>query len=167
MRSDSGLILGCLRDPRNGIAGADRASQRTLRSVGLWCIFVGSIAQLAIGLLADETMVVAAVSAGWTLAWAFVRLLVLSLTAPAALQADRTLLGAVWGTGLLPFAVGLTGLTVLVAFLASSWLTYQGIRGAGASTRDAGVMTGAAFGGQAAVEVASWFGRAGTFILLA
>ena len=146
----------------SGLAIADR---RVLRSHAVW----GSAATLVgvgVALALSGTTAPAVAGAAWTVFWAFARRALLGLSAPAALTRTPRLWG-VWGVGLLPFALAVTAELRLVALAASAFVTYRAAAGAGASRRQAAWMVGLAFGGQAAVEAASWVARAGTLLLLA
>ena len=101
----------------------------------------------------------------WLIAWALARLALLRLAAPSTFPNARDAIESAWGSALLPYLLALATPLDLFALAASAALTYRGLVVVGLGRRDATRCVAWAFGGQIAVEIASWLGRSWFFLL--
>lgn len=110
---------------------------------------------------------VAAVADGARLiVWAGARLAVMRLAATGELRTRPAAVGVAWSGGLMPLALAATPYLHAVALVASAALTWRALRAGGGTKREVWSMVGAAFGGQAAVEVVAWMVRGGIIYAL-
>lgn len=132
-----------------------------LASIGVSFLLVGTVASLLFGAGGPSHFV----DIAWTAAWAPLRLAIMWLVAPRRGARLRTATLSAWGVGLAPYALAISPLTRIVAFFASAILTFRALcGGAPLARKEAFAMVLGAWGGQAAVEVASWIVRAGVVV---
>jgi hypothetical protein len=159
-------VVSYLRRPAAALAVAGPSTLRTLATVGVWCVVIGAVGGFIFSGVQGAPAAERFLAPLWTLVWAYARLFILRTSAPRPLKDDRVLLNAAWGAALVPYLLAVTPSLRLAAFAASAWYTWRGVHGAGATNSRAGAMVALAYGGQLAVEVATWFARAGAYLFL-
>jgi hypothetical protein len=174
----AGASAGAVRRAARTAAGALAASGRFLlepsaplaeedarrvATVGLVALGIGAAGTLAVARPLGTPLGTAVVAAAWMLVWAPIRLAVLRLARP---EVDRTRLTRAWSAALLPSLAGVTALLAAAALVASAWLTYAALRGAGTARHEAATAVGWAFGAQMAAEVTRWLAEGALFYVL-
>ncbi|MRR11716.1 hypothetical protein EG835_04445 [bacterium] len=91
--------------------------------------------------------------------WASARFIIIAWLMPRG-AIDRRGLSIAFCAGLLPYVAGVTAPLRVAALVASAYVTWSALRGAGVRRADADRAIGWSFGGQAGVAVVGWFGRA-------
>lgn len=143
-------------------AGSARDLDR-LKDAGAGALVVGAGLAFAVSAATGAAPARSFLAMGWTAAWALARLLILRL----ALPAGRRQAADAWGPALLPYSVAVIFPLDLLALALSARLTHRGLTALGVGRKDALRAVAWAFGGQLAVELIAWTGRAGLLALVA
>lgn len=143
------------REQRRRDADAEMPWQerRWVAPVALVALAVGVIGGVALASPGPRLLAIAAGLA--SVAWAFLRLLLMRLVPPRPSRDPRALAGA-WAVGLIVYAIALTPELRLAAWVLSGAITFFALQRLGRSRRDALWLTGIPWGTQAGVVVLSW-----------
>ena len=147
--------------PEQALSGEDPSSVRIVSRTGYVCLAVGSALAAVVTWRSGAGALAAAADAAGLLMWAGARWAVIRLAAIGKMRARSAAIDAAWAGGLLPLVAAVTPVLDVVALAASAVLTWRAIRAAGGSKRETWLTVGAAFGGQATVEIVVWLVRGG------
>ncbi|MBN2846870.1 MAG: hypothetical protein JXP72_00250 [Coriobacteriia bacterium] len=148
-----------IRSPVVAWAGGDDTVPATAAAVGISSLGFGILVGAGIALASGATLAAAVIAGLIECAWAGARLAIIVLLLDRD-GAHRGRLRTAYLAGLAPYAMALTGGLRLVALVASAYLTHRGLEGAGIDRRDATLGVAWAFGGQLAVTMLGYAGRA-------
>lgn len=152
-----------LRDARVHWRARDGAALAATAAFGLRSLAFGLLVTVAI-MLADGRPLRAGLGIVFAeLVWAGGRYAVLAtLVSPRTLRRPR--LVAAYLSGLIPYLIGVTPALRIASLVASGWLTYRGLRGAGLDRGPARTAIAWAFGGQLALTLVLGLGVAAAFL---
>ncbi len=144
--------------PEEIVTSADPQTGRLPDWTGYGCLAMGTALVAIVTLRSGAGAVAAVTDAVILVVWAAARYAVMRLAADRDLRANPRAIHAAWAGGLMPFAFAGGPILETAALAASAW---RALRAASGSARKATLVAGAAFGGQAAVEVIAWIVRGG------
>ena len=146
-----------LRDPRTHWQTRDGTAIAATAAFGIRALAFGLLTATAVLLAAEQPLRAGIGAAFAELVWAAGRYAILALLlTPRPLRRRR--LVAAYLAGLAPYLFGVTPGLRLVSLVASGWLTYRGLRGAGLAAKPARSAIAWAFGGQLALTLLLGFG---------
>lgn len=154
-------VTGFIARPEPALSGEDPRSTRIVSRTGYACLAVGSALAAVVTWRSGAGALAAGADAAGLLMWAGARWAVMRLAAVGEMRAHPTVIDAAWAGGLMPLVLAATPVFNVVALAASAVLTWRAIRAAGESKRETWLTVGAAFGGQASVELVAWIIRGG------
>jgi hypothetical protein len=137
----------------------DARDRETAAAIGLRAFAVG--VALAAWATADlgSGLVAGIVLAATELLWAGARFIIIAVMMPSGVI-DRPRLSIAFFAGLVPYLFGTTSALRILSLVASAYLTWRGLQGAGVRRLDATRAIGWSFGGQAGVIATGWLLRA-------
>lgn len=151
------LIIRPRRPGATATQGVEWVQSGWVTGVAIAALLGGVAAGVLIAPAGQPRLLAIAAGAASVL-WAALRLLLMRLSAPCPLRNARALRGA-WAVGLVAYAIGVTPELRLAAWVISGGITWYVLQKLGEERREATLLTGVAWGTQAAVVVLSWLAR--------
>jgi hypothetical protein len=152
--------------PAEMMSSDDAHSRLLVSRTGYACLAAGAAVTALLTLRGGMGPLAAATDAAWLVVWAAARYAIMRLASGETLRARPSWLAVAWAGGLIPLVLAVTPLLRAAALVASAALTWRALRAAGVPAREATVVVGWGFGGQAAVEIVAWIVRGGVIYAL-
>lgn len=152
-------IAGYLRRPRRAWEIGSLRALEAPAAFGVRAFLFGLAGGAAVALWTGTSPRLAALAAASEVVWLLARWAILAMLLPRD-TVGRDRLATAYLAGLTPYLIALTPTLRVVALILSAILTLSGLDGAGVPRKNARVAGAFAFGGQLAVGVLSWLGRA-------
>jgi hypothetical protein len=170
LREGAGRWLAAVRDfsarPERVVASEDPLPGRLVSWTGYACLAAGAVLVALTTWRSGAGALAATTDALSLIAWAAARYAIMRLAAGRDLRTRPDALGVAWAGGLVPLVVAVVPVLEAAALVASAALTWRALRAASGSAREATLVAGAAFGGQAAVAAVAWVVRGGLIYTL-
>lgn len=154
-------VTGLIVRPGSVVACDDLRGARLVSRTGYACLAAGTALAALVTWRSGAGALAAGADAATLLVWAAARWAVMRLAAAGEMRVRPAVIDAAWAGGLIPLVMAATPVLNVVALAASAVLTWRALRAAGGSKREAWLIVGAAFGGQAAVGIVAWVVRGG------
>ena len=155
-----------LSHPADIAASDDPHPGLLVSRTGYACLTIGAALAAIVTFRGGAGAFAAATDAAWLIVWAAARYAVMRLASGDVMRKRPSAVMVAWAGGLFPLIFAATPALHAAALVVSAALTWRALCAEGAPTREASLMVGWGFGGQAAVEVVAWVVRGGIIYAL-